>query len=170
MSPGRKATVWVLTRLPSTCSEERVGPSPLPSESQCPQDWGPLVSTKWERADTFLMAWGMVKERCERGRERMVEDIPKSTGKQPKYPEAPLLFIPGTLTAAGRGGASSAKASGSRRACSVTAGGCGQRAPLPSGRISTEETTSYVWGRGSGGPASLPPGVLLLLVVRGSLL
>lgn len=26
----------------------------------------------------------------------MVEDIPKSTGKQPKYPEAPLLFISGT--------------------------------------------------------------------------
>lgn len=39
----------------------------------------------------------------------MVEDIPKSTGKQPKYPEAPLLFISGTLTAAGRGGASSAR-------------------------------------------------------------
>ena len=73
-----------------------MGPSPLPSESQCPQDWGPPVSTKWERADTFLMAWGMVKERCERGRKRMVEDIPKSTGKQPKYPEAPLLFISGT--------------------------------------------------------------------------
>ena len=44
----------------------------------------------------------------------MVEDIPKSTGKEPKYPESPLLSIPGTLTAAGRGGASSAKASGSR--------------------------------------------------------
>ncbi|KAG5202328.1 hypothetical protein MJG53_011117 [Ovis ammon polii x Ovis aries] len=44
----------------------------------------------------------------------MVEDIPKSTGKEPKYLESPLLFTPGTLTAAGRGSASSAKASGSR--------------------------------------------------------
>lgn len=53
-----EATVWVLThtRLPSTRSEERMGPSPLLPKGQCPRDWGPPVSTKWERADTFLIA------------------------------------------------------------------------------------------------------------------
>lgn len=42
-----------------------------------------------------------MKKGVSEGGERMVEDIPKSTGKELKYLESPLLFTPGTLTATG---------------------------------------------------------------------
>lgn len=77
-----EATVWVLThtRLPSTNLRSAWALSPLLPEGQCRRDWGPPVSTKWSEQH-FPDRLRDGERKVSVGRERMVEDIPKSTGK-----------------------------------------------------------------------------------------
>lgn len=62
---------------------------PDPTESAI-HGWGPSVSTRWERAATFLSARGVVRASCEGGKKDGTKH-PRSTGKAAGVTRRPSL-------------------------------------------------------------------------------